>query len=191
MQTRGPYFEMIQESRRYRGWMKTAELASARTCYGHLAGRAGVELLDAMVARGLLLEQSSGRTGLAGTPGPRFDVTDTGARTLGSFGLNTGELRGSRRRFAGTCVDWTERRWHLNGALAVAITTRLFELSWIERGSGRSVRITAAGAAALAQTFGLRSVLAGAVLAGAVLADEGALAFMRCGAGRLVRSRYR
>ena len=128
--------------------MKTAELASARTCYGHLAGRAGVDLLDAMVASGLLA-----RTDRAGTPGPRFDVTDAGARTLDSFGL--GELRGSGRRFAGTCVDWTERRWHLNGALAVAITTRLFELGWIERGSGRTVRITSMGAAGLAETFGL------------------------------------
>ncbi len=129
--------------------MKTAELASARTCYGHLAGRAGVDLLDAMMARGLL--QPSGQIGLpgqtdrAGTPGPQFEVTDAGARTLGSFGLSLGELRDSRRRFAGTCVDWTERRWHLNGALAVAITTRLFELSWIERGEGRSVRITLDG----------------------------------------------
>jgi hypothetical protein len=138
---------MIQGPRRYRGGMKTAELASARTCYGHLAGRAGVDLLDAMVARGLLAQ-----TDRAGTPGPQFDVTDAGARTLDSFGLN---LRGSRRRFAGTCVDWTERRWHLNGTLAVAITTRLFELNWIERGPGRTVRITSMGAAGLAETFGL------------------------------------
>ena len=63
-----------------------------------------------------------------------------------------------RRQFAGECVDWTERRGHLNGALAAAITARLFELGWIERGSRRrNVRITAAGGAGLAGTFGLRT----------------------------------
>jgi len=66
------------------------------------------------------------------------------------------EVRGSRRRFAGECVDWTQRRGHLNGALAAAITARLFEVGWIARGARRrSVLITAAGALGLADTFGL------------------------------------
>ena len=81
------------------------------------------------------------------------------ARTLGSFGLNVGEIRRSRRRFAGSCIDWTQRRGHLNGALAAAVTTRLFELGWIERGAvaqrRRSVRVTPAGVEGLARTFGL------------------------------------
>ena len=75
---------------------------------------------------------------------------------LGSFGLNIAELRRSRRHFAGSCIDWTQRRGHLNGALAAAITTRLFELGWIERGQRRrSVRVTPAGVEGLACTFGL------------------------------------
>jgi hypothetical protein len=79
-----------------------------------------------------------------------------GAGTLGSFGLDVGAIRRSRRRFAGMCIDWTQRRGHLNGALAAAITTRLFEVGWIERGQrSRSVRITKAGADGLAATFGL------------------------------------
>ena len=78
---------------------------------------------------------------------------------LGSFGLNIVGVRRSRRRFAGSCIDWTQRRGHLNGALAAAITARLFELGWIDRGSAvqrrRSVRVTPAGAEGLARTFGL------------------------------------
>ena len=75
---------------------------------------------------------------------------------LGSFGLNIAELRRSRRHFAGSCIDWTQRRGHLNGALAAAITTRLFELGWIERGQRRrSVRVTPAGIEGLASTFGV------------------------------------
>ena len=140
---------------------QAAALAGARTCYDHLAGRAGVALLDGMLRRGLLHEKSSGRTDRSDTSAVRFEVTGAGAKVLGSFGLNIGEIRRSRRRFAGTCIDWTQRRGHLNGALAAAITARLFELGWIERcwsGPGqrrRGVRVTPAGTEGLARTFGL------------------------------------
>jgi DNA-binding transcriptional ArsR family regulator len=125
-------------------------LAAARTCYDHLAGRAGVGLLDA-----LLTSRSLDRTDGGDSASTRFVVTGAGARTLASFGLNVTELRRSRRHFAGECIDWTQRRGHLNGALAAAITARLFELGWITRGARRrSVLITAAGAQGLANTFG-------------------------------------
>ena len=134
---------------------EAAALAEARTCYDHLAGRAGVELLDGMLRRGLLHEKS-GRTNLGDTSSRRFEVTGAGAKALGSFGLDVRQIRRSRRRFAGACIDWTQRRGHLNGALAAAITSRLFELGWIERGQRRrSVRVTPAGVEGLARTFGL------------------------------------
>jgi len=133
---------------------EAAALAEARTCYDHLAGRAGVGLLDA-----LLTSQSLVRTGHDDSASTRFVVTGAGARTLASFGINVTEVRRSRRRFAGECIDWTQRRGHLNGALAAAITARLFDLGWIARAPKgarrRSVLITAAGAVGLADTFGL------------------------------------
>jgi DNA-binding transcriptional ArsR family regulator len=136
-------------------------LTEARTCYDHLAGRAGVDLLAAMIGHGLLArekQKSSFRTGSGASAVTRFEVTGAGARTLGSFGINITEIRRSRRNFAGECIDWTQRRGHLNGALAAAITARLFELGWIERGQRRrSVCITPAGADGLAATFGFRS----------------------------------
>ena len=126
-------------------------LAEARTCYDHLAGRAGVGLLDS-----LLRSKSLARTDQGDSASTRFVVTGAGARTLVSFGINVTELRRSRRRFAGECIDWTQRRGHLNGALAAAITSRLFEIGWITGGARRrSVLITAAGAQGLADTFGL------------------------------------
>jgi hypothetical protein len=139
---------------------EAAALAEARTCYDHLAGRAGVELLDAMLAQGLLQKDKdpSSRTSVGDPPGNRFEVTGAGARTLTAFGINIGEVRRARRAFAGECIDWTQRRGHLNGALAAAITARLFEAGWIERGPRRrSVRITAAGGVGLADTFGFRA----------------------------------
>jgi hypothetical protein len=137
---------------------EAAALTQARTCYDHLAGRAGVELLDSLLRHGLLRQgqEQDGRTSWADTPPARFDVTGAGARTLSSFGLDVGEVRRSRRHFAGACIDWTQRRGHLNGALAAAILSRLFELGWIERGQRRrSVCVTPAGLTGLADSFGV------------------------------------
>ncbi len=134
---------------------EAAALAEARTCYDHLAGRAGVELLAGLLRRGLL-EEKSGRTDRGDTSTHRFEVTGAGAMELGSFGLNLLQIRRSRRQFAGTCIDWTQRRRHLNGALAAAITSRIFALGWIEHGPRRrSVRVTPAGFEGLASTFGV------------------------------------
>src|SRR6185437_14058290 len=84
-----------------------------------------------------------------------FEVTADGVATLTSFGLNVGALEKTRRRFAGACLDWTERKPHLNGALGAAVTARLLGLGWIERGSRRrAVRVTPAGREGLAATFG-------------------------------------
>jgi DNA-binding transcriptional ArsR family regulator/predicted transcriptional regulator len=137
---------------------EAAALAEARTCYDHLAGRAGVELLAGLLRLGWL-EEKSGRTDRGDTSAVRFEITGAGAKALGSFGLDMLQIRRSRRHFAGTCIDWTQRRGHLNGALAAAITTRLFDLGWIERDSNgqrrRSVRVTPAGIEGLACTFGV------------------------------------
>jgi DNA-binding transcriptional ArsR family regulator len=163
-----------------------AALAEARTCYDHLAGRAGVALLEAMLAHGILAPAPDGRPWNGGPPragatehdAPHGDwpayegrhvraapeaqirpeafvVTADGAAALTSFGLDIGALEQSRRRFAGACLDWTERKPHLNGALGAAMTTRLLGLGWIERGSRRrAVRVTPAGCEGLASTFG-------------------------------------
>ncbi len=122
-------------------------LAEARTCYDHLAGRAGVELLDALRRGGLLTRTE--------TSPACYEVSGAGREKLMAFGVNIEEVRRMRRHFAGECLDWTQRRGHLNGALAATITARLFALGWIEHGRRRrSVVVTAAGAEGLAATFG-------------------------------------
>jgi len=180
-----------------------AALAEARTCYDHLAGRAGVALLEALLARRILTPATGGgelaacgpnggahpENGGPAASGPTgnghiangapdgaregyegrharaapqapirpeaFVVTADGMATLTSFGLNIGALERTRRRFAGACLDWTERKPHLNGALGAAMTARLLGLGWIERGSRRrAVRVTPAGRDGLTATFG-------------------------------------
>jgi DNA-binding transcriptional ArsR family regulator len=132
-------------------------LAEARTCYDHLAGRVGVDLLAALLHDELLEP--------AGTSPARYQVTEAGQEKLSTFGINIDEVRRARRQFAGECLDWTQRRAHLNGALAAAITARLFALGWIEHGARRrSVRVTEGGAAGLAGTFGIEPVTASEML---------------------------
>jgi DNA-binding transcriptional ArsR family regulator len=121
-------------------------LAEARTCYDHLAGRAGVELLDALLREGLLTGDQ---------PASHFEVTPSGRKKLRSFGIDIEEIGRNRRQFAGACMDWTQRRHHLNGALAAAITGRMFALGWIERGTRRrSVLVTERGVRGLAEMCG-------------------------------------
>ncbi len=151
---------------------QAAALQDARTCYDHLAGRAGVALLGALLEKKIIKPilngcaepapgpvRADGAVGTAagadGLPGGEFEVTSGGAGTLAAFGISLGEVRRSRRRFAGACLDWTQRRPHLNGALGAAITARLLEQGWFERGhSRRSLRLTEAGRRGLAETFG-------------------------------------
>jgi DNA-binding transcriptional ArsR family regulator len=123
-------------------------LAQARTCYDHLAGRAGVALFDALLQQKVLAGRGTGTDAA-------YQVTEDGADKLADFGVDVAEVSRSRRKFAGACLDWTQRRPHLNGALGAAMTSRLLELGWIERGpSKRAVRVTGPGRDGLAATFG-------------------------------------
>ncbi|GAA4616040.1 winged helix-turn-helix domain-containing protein [Actinoallomurus liliacearum] len=127
-------------------------LQEARTCYDHLAGRAGAALFEAMLSRDLLETIDSSFDDPAASA---YQVTDKGERQLSSIGVDVAGLRGGRRRFAGHCLDWTERRPHLNGALGAALTARMIEDGWFERGSARrALLVTEKGRGRLADVFG-------------------------------------
>jgi len=124
---------------------RDAALAFARTCYDHLAGRLAVGLTDALVfRRHLQLDEDGG------------EVTETGTEFLGDFGIDLSAARASRRVFCRPCIDWTERRPHLAGALGAGLARRCFDLGWIERmREGRALRITPLGREGFAHRFGL------------------------------------
>src|SRR6202034_382980 len=114
-------------------------LAQARTCYDPLAGRAGVALLDAFLDHRILTGSGTGKNAA-------YQVTPDGADKLEEFGVDLGKIAHSRRRVAAACLDWTQRRPHLNGAIGAAVTARLLELGYIEYGpSKRAVKVTEAG----------------------------------------------
>jgi hypothetical protein len=111
-----------------------------RTCYDHLAGRVGVAVTDALVARGTLVVADDGA----------FALSQRGGQMLESFGVDVESARANRRSFARSCMDWSERRPHLAGALGAALASALFDRGWLERRPhDRALLITPVGFGAL------------------------------------------
>ena len=110
-------------------------LRFARTCYDHLAGRVGVELAAGLERRGYLLSSEDA-----------FSLTSEGEAWFSQLGVDLARISSGRRAFSRQCIDWSERRPHLAGALGAALTERLFSLRWIARIPGtRGVRLTVTG----------------------------------------------
>ena len=131
---------------RYRPhWKGGDTLRDARTCYDHLAGRAAVAITDALVARGHVELGADGGV-----------VTPSGVAFLTSFGLDLEAARKRRRTFCKPCLDWSERRPHLAGAVGAGLADRAFALGWLERmKDSRAVAITEAGRRGLLGVFGV------------------------------------
>ena len=124
-------------------------MALARTCYDHLAGQVGVALCDALVSRAALVAGGDG-----------YLLTSDGEALLGGLGVPVAAARQSRRHFARPCLDFTERRPHLAGALGAAVCGRLMDLRWLVRpaGGGRALKLTDAGRRGLADSLGVTAV---------------------------------
>ena len=120
-------------------------LQDARTCYDHLAGKLGVQLTESLLNKGYLeLDQK------------QFVITAEGAQFFTDFGLDLDELTRKRRSFSHACLDWSERRYHLGGALGHGLLTQLLNLEWIMRvPSIRAIKITEKGRAGFKEVFNL------------------------------------
>ena len=125
---------------------EAAALRAARTCYDHLAGALGVALTQSLVERGVLDPVNDGYT-----------VTPEGTARLEEFGLDLDAARRQKRLFAPQCLDWSERRRHVAGALGAALAQRLRDMGWIVRvPTGRAVHLTEEGRRELCERFDLR-----------------------------------
>jgi DNA-binding transcriptional ArsR family regulator len=120
-------------------------LGAARICYDHLAGRLSVDLADSFVAREYLVLHDEAA-----------EITTAGARFFAGFGIELPGLRSTRRHVGRLCLDWTERRPHIAGALGAAITRRFFDLGWMERMKhSQAVIVTPPGRRGFLKTFGI------------------------------------
>jgi DNA-binding transcriptional ArsR family regulator len=112
-----------------------SNMRQARTCYDHLAGVAGVQLLDEMLKRNWLIKTS-------GAGRPTYQLTAAGSRALAERGVDLNAAEKARRTFAYGCLDWTERRSHLGGALGAAILQQMVDAGDVQpEVGGRAVKV--------------------------------------------------
>lgn len=126
-------------------------LRYARTCYDHLAGQLAVEMTDILIR--------SGRIELSSDGGTLTSEGDNFVRSLGvdlDAARHRASSRGTRRVFCRPCLDWSERRFHIGGALGAAICQCFLDKGWIRRVSGaRSVTVTPLGQQTIRAAFSL------------------------------------
>jgi len=135
--------------RSLRGVDRAHALRAARLCYDHLAGVLGVALTEGMVERGVLVLAADGGA---------FEVTSAGEAWLGGLGVDVAAARLRRRSFARACLDWSERRPHVAGALGAAVADAFLGHGWVvRRPDDRALVVTAAGRTALAERLAIRA----------------------------------
>ncbi len=125
-------------------------LRAARTCYDHIAGSLGVSLHDRCKAAGWL----SRHTGDHG-----YELTAEGTKAFEALGIDVESTRALRRRFAFACLDWSERRPHLAGALGAALLKVALKRKWLLQDlDSRALRITRLGQREMTARFGLKDL---------------------------------
>lgn len=118
---------------------RSEAMRAARTCYDHLAGRLGVAVADGLVQAEVLRPAAQS-----------FAPTAPGEGALAAVGIDLGALSRTRRPTALACLDWSEQRPHLAGALGAALLRRLEATGGLERlAPGRAVRLLPPGRALL------------------------------------------
>jgi hypothetical protein len=121
-------------------------LRVARSCYDHLAGQVGVAVTEALLRRGMLRARARA-----------YVLTTSGERTLRRLGVDVEAPRRTRRAFARPCLDWSERRHHLAGALGASLLARLLEIEWVRRTRGsRALVVTDRGWRGLREAFAVQ-----------------------------------
>ena len=128
---------------RVRTGPKDNALRTARVCYDHLAGEKGVAMLDAMLARGLMAEGEDD-----------LRLTREGRAFAAGFGIDVAALEQGRRPLCRSCLDWSERKSHLAGALGAALLDEIVRRGWARREAGRVVKFSPDGARRFDAAFG-------------------------------------
>ena len=124
-------------------------LRAARTCYDHMAGALGVSLNDRLQELKWLAAQPGN--------GNAYDLTPDGTRSLEVLGIDIAATRGLRRRFACACLDWSERRPHLGGALGAALWKVALKRKWVTQDlDSRALAVTSLGRREIMARFGVR-----------------------------------
>jgi DNA-binding transcriptional ArsR family regulator len=124
-------------------------LRTARVCYDHIAGTLGVRLHDRFKELKWLLSAPNGA-------GNAYELTGAGEKALDALNINVEEMRSLRRRFAYACLDWSERRPHIGGALGSALLDTAVKRKWLTKDlDSRAIHLTNVGRLEMLARFGL------------------------------------
>ena len=124
-------------------------LRAARTCYDHMAGAVAVLLHDRFVASRWIQR-------VAHKSGCEYELTAPGASLLHALGIDVEATRALRRRFAYACLDWSERRPHIGGALGAALLSLMLKKRYVSRDlDSRALSVTASGRREMQNRFGM------------------------------------
>ncbi|MGI9595688.1 MAG: ArsR/SmtB family transcription factor [Acidimicrobiales bacterium] len=124
------------------------EMSFARSCYDHLAGELGVQLYRSMIDVKLLEEMDQHPV-----------VSPAGHEHFAGLGIDSLGLASKRRPITRRCLDWTQRRHHLGGALGAALLEQMLDRKWLRPGrDSRILKLTADGHQGLRQHFGIMVV---------------------------------
>jgi len=127
---------------RVRTGPRDGALRNARRCYDHLAGEKGVALFDSFRQKGFVTDGDDPR------------LTDRGRTALVAFDIDIAAIEHARRPVCRACLDWSERRHHLGGALGAAVLQMMARRGWIVAGQGRVLRFSAKGEAGFQTLLG-------------------------------------
>jgi DNA-binding transcriptional ArsR family regulator len=129
---------------RLRNSPREPAMRKARVCYDHLAGELGVFVYETLASNGALAASADGLT-----------LTAEGQKVFGQLGIDVNALDGRRRVLCRACLDWSERRYHLAGALGASLLAQVISLGWAKRDKdSRVVTFTSAGEGALVKLLG-------------------------------------
>jgi len=121
-------------------------LRKARSCYDHLAGELGVLVYEALLRLGMLEITKS-----------TLRLTKAGVAWFAQIGVDTAAITQRHRLLCRPCMDWSERRHHLAGALGTAMLSRFCDLRWVSRSAkSRAIRVTPLGERNFQSLFKLR-----------------------------------
>ncbi|MEP7083643.1 MAG: helix-turn-helix domain-containing protein [Betaproteobacteria bacterium] len=132
---------------RLRSSPREPALRKSRLCYDHLAGEMGVFIHESLVQQRALVTRAGS-----------LNLTAGGRQFFLRLGIDAAALPSGRRVLCRACLDWSERRHHLAGALGAALCSRIFELGWATRDrASRVVAFTTSGEKALRTALGAQA----------------------------------
>ncbi|HEY5406083.1 MAG TPA: helix-turn-helix transcriptional regulator [Ginsengibacter sp.] len=124
---------------------KPSGIKYARTCYDHLAGKFGVELNNSMMKKKILIVKNN-----------IYLVSPSGKKWFTDLGIDVEDVQNLKRKFAFPCLDWSERKPHIGGALGAAFLHIMLSDDWIRKvANTREVIITGKGRKELQNRLGL------------------------------------